>query len=650
MKDMNLKYLELLGKQYRNISDVCTEIVNLTAITNLPKGTEHFLADIHGEHEAFEHVMRNASGVVKRKINEVFAESITDEEKKTLATLIYYPKEKIKLIKSSEADLDAWYELMIYRLVNLCKAAAYKYTRSKVRKAIPESFKYIIEELFNENDQISMKKSYFKSIVESVIAIDRADEFIITISGVIRQLVVDHLHIIGDIYDRGAGAHHVIDTLMRHHSVDTQWGNHDVLWIGAAFGSEACMANVLRISLRYGNLETLEEGYGINLSPLVRLALDHYGGEYAGTFDAKVKSSDFKEKDIDLMSRMQKAIAIIQFKLEGQIIRRRPDLNLNDRLLLEKIDYRQGTVLIDGVDYELIDKVLPTIDPEDPYRLTEDERDVVEKLKSSFYHSTKLQEHAKFLIDKGSMYLVYNGNLLYHGCIPLNGDGSFRKFEIDGATYQGKSLLDYFDAKVKKAYYAKDEKIKSQCQDLIWYLWCGEFSPLFGKKKMATFERYFIEDSETHLEVKDPYYTLREDEEICDRILHEFGLENRISHIINGHVPVKVKKGEVPIKAGGKLITIDGGFSKAYQKETGIAGYTLIFNSKGMILVSHEPFESKEKAVKEEMDMLPTTVFIQKDRPRMYVGDTDTGIRLKEDIDSLKALLDAYREGQIKAT
>lgn len=644
-----LAYLTLLSHSYKNISEVCTEIVNLSAIVNLPKGTEHFLADVHGEHEAFEHVMRNASGVVKRKINDVFGHNLTDEEKKKLATLIYYPQEKLACIRDEHKNTKSWYQVTIYRLVYLCRAAGYKYTRSKVRKAIPESFRYIIEELFNENDQVLMKKDYINAIIDSVIEIDRADDFIITISELIRRLVVDHLHIIGDVYDRGQGAHKVMNTLLKHHSVDMQWGNHDVLWIGAAYGSEACIANVLRVSLRYGNLETLEAGYGINLSPLVRLAMEYYEGPYAPSFQAKVKQTDFKEKDIDLMSRMQKAIAIIQFKLEGQIAKKRPDLKIKSRLLLEAINYQKGTIDLDGQTFALTDTHFPTIDPNDPYKLTEDEQDVMTKLKHSFYHSTDLQAHAKFMVTKGSMYLVYNGNLLYHGCVPLNEEGTFKSFTINQKSYHGKSLLDFFDKMVKSAYYAKSEQEKELARDMIWYLWCGEFSPLFGKQKMATFESYFIEDPLTHKELKDPYYALREEEWVCDAILAEFGLNQTIHHIINGHVPVKVKKGEVPIKANGKLITIDGGFSKAYQKETGIAGYTLIFNSQGMVLVSHEPFESKERAVKEDLDMLPTTVFIQTDRPRVFVGDTDNGLEIKKSITHLKDLLAAYRSGEIKA-
>lgn len=648
----NLNYLKLLAKQYRSIGEVSTEIINLSAIINLPKGTEHFLADIHGEHQAFEHVMRNASGVVKRKIDDVFGQTLNEPQKKALASLIYYPKDKLAHIKTQipQKDLEAWYQTTLYQLVQVCRAAAYKYTRSKVRKAIPESFQYIIEELLHENETGEMKQDYYQSIIDSLIDIDRADAFIVTISQVIRRLVVDHLHIIGDVYDRGAGAHHVMETLIKHHSVDMQWGNHDVLWIGAACGSEVCMADALRISLRYGNLETLEEGYGINLSPLVRLAMDKYCGPVIPAFHVKGKDHQYSKRDLDLMARMQKAIAVIQFKLEGAVIKRHTEFKMDHRMLLNTLNLGEGTIEIEGQTFQLTDVDFPTIDPQNPYQLTPDEQEVIEKLKASFKHSTDMQEHLRFMIEKGSMYKVYNGNLLYHGGIPLDHEGQFATFmapsEPEGL--KGKALLDYFDSMVRRAYYEKDGLIKQEALDYVWYLWCGEFSPIFGKNKMATFERYFIEDKVSHKEIKNHYYNLREEEAVCHRILEAFDLDIATSHIINGHVPVKVTKGEMPIKANGRLITIDGGFSKAYQKETGIAGFTLIFNSKGMALVSHEPFESREKSVVEDLDMVPTTVYIESESPRFYVGHTDIGLQLKESIEALKDLLQAYRMGLIK--
>lgn len=643
----DLKYLQLLSKQYRTINEVSTEIINLSAIINLPKGTEHFLTDIHGEHEAFDHVMRNASGVVKRKIVDTFGDLLTAEEKKSLATLVYYPKEKLEMIRQTNIDMREWYKTTIYRLVLLCRAAGYKYTRSKVRKALPQSFAYIIEELFHEKENSEMKQTYYQSIIESIIDIECADDFIISLSQVIRKLVVDRLHIIGDIYDRGPGAHIIMDLLMDHHSVDIQWGNHDILWMGAAAGSEACITNTLRIALRYGNLETLEEGYGINLSSLIRFAIETYSGPYSDKCRAKVKPSDFKEKDIELLSRMQKAIAMIQFKVEGQLVNRRPEFKMNDRNILETMDLEKGTVWVEGVEYPLNDTFFPTFDPNDPYRLTEEEADVLDKLKASFIRSEKLRDHVEFLYNKGSMYLVHNGNLMYHGCIPLAKDGEFLAFEYGGGAYKGKELLDYFDHVARKAYYSHESDEKQEALDLIWYIWCGELSPLYGKKKMATFERYFIDETSTHKEFKNAYYSLRSQEEVCIKILREFGLNNAFSHIISGHVPVKAVDGEIPIKANGKLIAIDGGFSKAYQKETGIAGYTLIFNSQGMVLVSHETFKSKSRSIEEDLDVLPTTVFIEKDQPRMYVGDTDSGREMKDNIKALKALLSAYREGEI---
>ncbi len=646
-QSFDLKYLQLLSKQYPTIDDVSTEIINLSAITNLPKGTEHFLTDIHGEHEAFDHVMRNASGVVKRKIEDTFGDLLTAEEKKSLATLVYYPKEKLEIIKEEDLDMDAWYRATIYRLVLLCRAAGYKYTRSKVRKALPQSFAYIIEELFHEKENSEMKQTYYQSIINSIIDIECADEFVIDICEVIRKLVVDRLHIIGDIYDRGPGAHIIMDLLMDHHSVDIQWGNHDILWMGATAGSEACIANTLRIALRYGNLETLEEGYGINLSSLIRFTLETYQGPYSSKIRAKVKKADFKEKDIDLLSRMQKAIAIIQFKVEGQLIQRRPEFKMDNRNLMETMDLETGTVEVDGVSYALNDTNFPTFDPENPYTLTDEEADVLHKLKQSFMRSEKLHAHMEFLFNKGSMYLVHNQNLIYHGCIPIEESGAFMAYETHGKKLSGKALMDYFDLMARKAFFTHNEAEKREALDIMWYMWCGEFSPLFGKKKMATFERYFIDDKATHKEIKNPYYELRSEEETCVMVLKEFGLEKPFSHIISGHVPVKVADGEIPIKANGKLISIDGGFSRAYQQQTGIAGYTLIFNSQGMVLVSHEKFDSKERSIAEDRDVLPTTVFIEKDQPRMYVGDTDIGREMKENIKALKALLNAYREGQI---
>jgi len=643
----NLKYLKLLAKQYPTVESVSTEIINLGAIINLPKGTEHFLTDIHGEHEAFDHAMRNASGVVKRKIEDTFGNSLSDGDKNTLATLVYYPKEKLRLMRGQVHHVDMWHKDTIYRLVLLCRAAGYKYTRSKVRKSLPETFSYIIEELFHEKENSEMKTTYYQSIINSIIETGCAEEFIIAICEVIRRLIVDRLHIIGDIYDRGPGAHIVLDVLEQHHSVDIQWGNHDILWMGAAAGSEACIVNALRIAIRYGSLETIEDGYGINLSPLIRFTYEFYDGPYADSFKTKVKDSTFKANYIDLLSKMQKALAIIQFKLEGQIIERRPEFNMANRRVFDTLNLEDETVEIDGVVYKMNDTFLPTINPESPYKMTDEELEVLEKLKHSFIHSEKLRKHTKFLYKKGSMHLVHNNNLLYHGCVPLTDSGEFAEYRVGDHGVKGKSLYDYFEAMARKAYFESDGLVKDEALDVIWYIWCGALSPLFGKEKMATFERYFIDDKNAHKEKKNPYYDYRNNENACIKILKEFGLDSKYSHIINGHVPVKTVKGEMPIKAAGKMIAIDGGFAKAYQRETGIAGYTLIFNSRGMALVAHQPFKSKEMAIVDNHEVLPTPVFIEKDHPRMYVGDTDEGKEMKESIIALKELLKAYRSGAI---
>ena len=647
--EAEMRFLRLLSRQFPNIAEVSTEIVNLSAIINLPKGTEHFLADIHGEHQAFDHVMRNASGVVKRKIDDVFGKDLSERDKKALATLVYYPKDKLRSVRSTLVgdSLTEWYTTVIYQLVQLCRAAGYKYTRSKVRKAIPEGFKYIIEELLHENEQELMKKAYYKAIIDQLISIGSADAFIDAISKLIRRLVVDQLHIIGDIYDRGNGAHKVMEILMKHHAVDIQWGNHDVLWIGAACGLEVCIADALRIALRYGNLETIEVGYGINLSPLVRLALEFYSDKPGVQFAVKGKALGINQRDLDLMARMQKAIAVILFKLEGQTILRNPQFNMQNRLILNHLNLDKSAIDIEGEVYELNDHNFPTINSEAPYQLTDLELEVIEKLKISFTQSQSLQEHIRFLVDKGSMYKVHNGNLLYHGCIPLTEQGSFAGLVIDETPLMGKNLLDFFDEQVRTAYYHKQPEVRQKAMDWVWYLWCGALSPLYGKEKMATFERYFIENPEAHNEPKNSYFKWRESEHICEKILLEFDLKPKDSKIVNGHVPVKVKKGELPVKAGGLLITIDGGFSKAYQKETGIAGFTLIYNSQGMALVAHEPFESRDKAVSDDLDMVPTTVYIEADRERVNVGDTDVGRQLKQEIEALLKLLNSYRSGLI---
>ncbi|MBU3093892.1 fructose-1,6-bisphosphatase [Clostridium sp. CM028] len=646
----DLRYVKLLASKYPTIPDACTEIINLQAILNLPKGTEHFLTDIHGEYESFNHVLRNASGVIKRKINDIFGNSLRDSEKKELATLIYYPEQKLDLALKEEDDIDDWYKITLHKLIKICRTISSKYTRSKVRKALPVDFSYIIEELLHEQQSTFNKQEYYNGIIQTIIKIGRAKEFIIAISNLIQRLTVDRLHILGDIYDRGPGAHIILDTLMRYHSIDIQWGNHDILWMGAASGSESCIATVLRISTRYANLDTIEEGYGINLLPLATFALHFYKDDPCKSFKPKVLSEDnYGEKDLNLMSQMHKAISIIQFKLEGAIIKRRPNYEMQDRLLLDEIDYEKGIIKIEGKEYTLNDTNFPTIDPSNPYKLSEEERELIDKLKSSFSNSEKLQKHIRFLYSKGSMYLRYNSNLLYHGCVALTDDGSFKKMKIDNITYSGKSYIDRTERVAREAYFGKaNSESKLYALDTIWYLWCGCNSPLFGKDRMTTFERYFINDKSAHTEVKNPYYKYRDDETICNNILAEFELNPHDSHIINGHVPVRTIQGESPIKANGKLLVIDGGFSKAYQPETGIAGYTLIYNSYGLLLASHAPFESTQKAIDEGKDILSSTIVLEKSTYRIRVIDTDVGLDIQDQIKDLESLLTAYRKGLIK--
>lgn len=647
-----LRYLKLLSNQYPTIATTCTEIINLQSILNLPKGTEHFLSDIHGEYESFNHVLKNASGVIKRKIKDIFGNSLRDKDIKSLATLIYYPEQKLELMLKNEQNIEDWYKITLYRLIEICRHVSSKYTRSKVRKALPKDFAYIIEELLHEKPEMLDKEEYYNEILKTIIKTGRANEFIIEISKLIQELVIDRLHIIGDIFDRGPGADIVMDTLTKYHSVDIQWGNHDIIWMGAAAGSEACIATVLRICARYANLDTVEDGYGINLLPLATFAIDFYTNDECSNFIPKIENGKhYSDKDIKLISQMHKAIAIIQFKLEGEIIQRRPYFNMQHRLLLNKIDYKEGTINLDGRIYELNDDKFPTINPKNPYELIPEERELIERLKSSFLNSEKLQKHVSFLFAKGSMYLTYNSNLLYHGCIPLNEDGSFKKVSIgaSGTEYSGKALLDRLEILFREGYlYKNNPEAKLYGMDITWYLWNGSDSPLFGKDKMTTFERYFIDNSEAHIEEKNYYFNLNADEKLCNSIFEEFGLDSKVAHIINGHVPVKIKIGESPIKANGKLLVIDGGFSRAYQAETGIAGYTLIYNSYGLSLVSHEPFESTQKAIEEETDILSTTVILEQEVERKRVGDTDIGGDLKFQIKYLEMLLDAYRKGIIK--
>ncbi len=647
LEQMQLKYLKSLANQYPNIAAASTEIINLQAILNLPKGTEHFLTDIHGEYEQFNHVLKNGSGAVRRQIDEEFGNTLSNKDKKSLATLIYYPQEKLDIVLGQEDNIEDWYKITLHRLVQITKKVASKYTRSKVRKALPKDFAYIIEELITERAEISDKEGYYNEIIHTIIRIGRAPEFIVALSNLIQRLVVDHLHIVGDIYDRGPGPHIIMDTLMKYHSVDIQWGNHDIVWMGAACGHLPCIATVVRIAARYGSLDTLEEGYGINLIPLATFALDTYKDTNCDTFAIKY-NTDYNTKDLSLDMKIHKAISIIQFKLEGQVIKKHPEFEMDDRLLLDKINYEKKTVMVYGKEYPMNDVDFPTVDPTDPYNLTPDEEQVMARIQQAFVKCEKLQRHVRFLFSNGGLYKVHNSNLLYHGCVPMDEKGNFKAVDVDGKRYRGKELYDILDNYARKGYYSKNDPAgMRRAQDYIWYIWAGPNSPVFGKDKMATFERYFIEDKETHKEIKNSYYSLLDNEEVLNRILEEFGLDTHKSHIINGHVPVELKKGESPIKCDGKLLIIDGGFSKAYQSKTGIAGYTLVANSHGMRLVAHEPFESTEAAILHESDIFSDSTVVEVAANRIRVSDTDIGRELRESIKQLELLLQAYRDGSI---
>lgn len=646
------KYLKMLSKSFPDIASTTTEIINLEAILNLPKGTEHFVSDLHGEYEAFQHVLRNGSGNVKEKIKEIFYGRLSTKEMNTLATIIYYPKDKVKLILDdfeTEEEVEDFYRVTLSRLIELCVFAASKYTRSKVRKALPKEFSYIIEELLSKDDKFLNKDDYYNEIISSIILLDRAQDFIEAISYLIQRLVVDHLHVLGDIYDRGPSADKIVDRLMNHHSLDIQWGNHDILWMGAVSGSKACIANVLRISARYDNLETVEDAYGISLRHLLTFAEITYPNLVNSKFISKNDPSktEYYDDEANQMSKIQQAIAIIQFKLEAEIIQRHPEFEMDHRLLFDKIDYENHTIELNGQLYSLHDVDFPTVDPDNPYKLTDEEEAVMDRLVYSFMNSDRLKEHVRFLINKGSMYSIYNDNLLFHGCVPLNEDGSLMSAKLDGKEYSGKSLLDKFDNAVRQGFFNRRKQDNEANLDLIWYLWCGPVSPLFGKRQMTTFERYYIDDKATHEEYKNAYYELRENEETVLSILEEFGVDIEKGHIINGHTPVEEKDGEDPIKANGRLMVIDGGFSKAYQDTTGLGGYTLLYNSYGLQLVAHQPFTSREDTILNESDIASTRRVVDRELERKKVEETDVGRKLTEQIKVLKELLNAYREGTI---
>ncbi len=648
MSEFDKHYLEALSYQFPTIAKASAEIINLCSTLQLPKETEHFMTDIHGEYEQFNHIMKNGSGTVRTKIEDEFGYSLTKQDKTELATLIYYPKEKMNLVRQSGVNMHDWYRTMLLRVIRIARHASKKYTRTKVRESIPDEFRFIIEELLAEETEYADKEKYYDRILEALIQTDRVEECICALAETIQNLVINHLHIIGDIYDRGPGPHIIMDTLMDLHSVDIQWGNHDAVWIGAACGNLTCIATLLRLTARYANLDIVEDGYGINLIPLMRLAMSEYANDPCTCFKVKYDENTYDLTDLPMDTKMHKAIAIIQFKLEGQLIKRHPEFHMEDRLLLDKINYEKKTIMCYGKEYPMEDTFLPTVDPKDPYALSESEALVMEHLRHSFMNSEKLQRHIRFLLNKGSLYLTYNSNLLFHGSIPLTEQGEFQSVTLEGKSYKGKALLDVLDNYVRLGYYRPAGPEKDYATDIIYFLWIHPYSPLFGKYKMTTFERYFIKDKATHEEPKTPYYKLYNDEKVINKIFDEFGLDHDKSHIINGHVPVKQIKGESPVKCGGKLLLIDGGFSRAYQKTTGIAGYTLISNSYGLKLVYHEPFTSTEDAIRTGSDIRSETYLVEEVGHRQSVRETDDGTRIRQRLAELKALLAAYRSGEIR--
>ena len=639
-----MRYLELLSRLFPSADKASAEIINLSAILNLPKGTEFFASDIHGEYEAFSHTLRNGSGSIRLKIDDVFGDSLSENEKRSLATLIYYPREKMELVLSQVDDAEAWYAVTLQRLVAVCKRAAQKYTRSRVRKALPKDSAYIIEELMTENRHGVDKQAYYAAIVDAVIRTDRGGALVEALCLLIQRLAIERLHIVGDIYDRGPYPHIIMDALMEHHSLDIQWGNHDIVWMGASLGQRGCIAHVVRNCARYGNLSILEDAYGINVLPLASFALEAYKDDPCVAFGLK-GNPDLPPQELEMNVKIQKAMAIIQFKVEAQLIDENPGFGLEGRKLLDKIDYERGTVMLDGIEYELTDTVFPTVDPADPYRLTPEEEDVMQRLEQAFTGCEKLQRHMRFFLDAGSLYKICNGNLLFHACVPLNADGSLMETEVFGETYKGRALYDVMERYVRAAFDDANPELAKRGRDLLWYMWLGEGSPLFAKSKMATFELYLIAEKEARKEVKNSFYSYLDDERVMGGIFEDFGMDPETSRIVCGHVPVKVKDGEDPVKCGGRVLTIDGGFSKAYQPTTGIAGYTLISNSYGFVLAAHEPLESMRAAVVNELDIHSSRKVVELVDKRTLVADTDNGAVLKQQIADLEELLEAYRNG-----
>ena len=649
--DDQLHYLHLLSQQYPTVQDASSEIIRLRTILNLPKCTEHFMSDIHGEHEAFLHILNSGSGETKEKLTDLFKDVLTQQEMDDLATLVYYPAAKLALVSDEIEDMDPWYNVTIHRLVEFCHFVSVKHTQNKIRSYIPEGYEHVIDELLNLCHETGFKHDQYENIIETVIQIGQAGELIQAICVVIKCLTVDHLHIVGDIFDRGPRADIVMDSLMNVHNVDIQWGNHDVLWMGAASGSRTLVATVLSNSIRYNNLDVIETGYGISLRPLSVFANDVYKHADTSRFGVKLNNEDaetYSEKDKLLSARMYKAITMILFKLEGQKLLRRPEFDMADRLLLDRIDFENKTIEIGGTVYPLVDCDFPTVDPQNPYELTPEENHVIQQLTESFRQSEKLQKHVRFLYAKGGLYKVFNGNLLFHGCIPMTEDGKLISFTIGGKKRSGREFLDYAEKAARKAYYDKrGSKERQFGLDFLWWLWCGRNSPIFGRDRMTTFERRFIEDKDTWTEPKNAYYTYYQDPAVCDMLLREFGLKGEHCHIINGHVPVKARKGESPIKGGGKLIVIDGGFSKAYQPTSGIAGYTLIFNSRHFRIVAHQPFPGKWNAIHHNDDIANESQVFERLDVRMKVADTDEGLELQARVDDLMLLLNAYRTGAV---
>ena len=647
---LKMKYLKSLHEQYPNVAAAASEVALLNAELHLPKGTEHFVSDLHGEYELFLHTLRTGSGAIKGKIQDVYGNTLTEKDKRRLASLIYYPEDKLAKMQDAfdrPEDRYDWYKIMLYRMIEVCKESLTKYSRSKLHEYLPKKYRQILEELLSENNRVIDKRSYYNELVDSIIRLGEANRLITELAYLIQKLCIKHLHVIGDIFDRGPGAHIIMDELMKYHSVDFQWGNHDIVWMGAAAGHEPCIANVIRLSARYNNLRCIEEGYGINLIPLAQFALDVYKDDPCEIFTIDTRNGEIDTNELTLNMKMHKAIAIIQFKLEGQVIKKRPDFHMDNRLLLDKINYDQGTITMNGKTYELLDTNFPTIDPKDPYKLTDQEESLIARLKSSFQNCDKLQRHIRFLLSKGGLYLVYNDNLLFHGCVPLNSDGTLREVELNGNKYSGRNLYEVLEYYARKGFYRQtDDHEYDYGRDILWYIWSNENSPVYGKEKMATFERYFISDHALHEEKKDFYYQLIENDEVVTRILNDFGLTSPESKIINGHMPVK--KGESPIKCNGRALIIDGGFSKAYHSTTGIAGYTLVYNSNELKLIAHEEFISREHAVEHETDIHSEIIVSNHRSNRKRIADTDKGAAMKEKIKDLELLITAYHTGMLE--